>query len=49
MRILGLNLPDNQRVEYGLTLIYGIGWTKSAEIMKQAGIDRQKRRKVEHY
>ena len=42
-RLLGLNLPDDKRVEYALTLVYGIGWTRSAQILKDAAIDKDKR------
>lgn len=44
-RILGLNLPDDKRVEYALTLFYGIGWTVSKRILEQTGIDNKKRMK----
>lgn len=42
-RLLGITLPDDKRVEYALTLLYGIGWTSSGDILKQAGIDTKKR------
>lgn len=42
-RILGLNLPDDKRVEYALTLFYGIGWSKARDILKQTGINTAKR------
>ncbi len=42
-RLLGITLPDDKRVEYALTLLYGIGWTSSGKILDQAGIDVQKR------
>ena len=38
-RIAGVDLPREKRVEIGLTYIYGIGRTKSNEILKEAGID----------
>lgn len=38
-RILGVNLPDDKRVEYALTLFYGIGWTLSRKILDQAGVN----------
>ena len=44
-RILGINLPDDKRVEYALTLFYGIGWTSSRKILEQTGISVQKRMK----
>ncbi len=42
-RLLGLVLPDNARVEYALTLFYGIGWKGSGKVLQQAGIDTHKR------
>ena len=38
-RIAGVDLPREKRVEIGLTYIYGIGRTKSNEILKTAGIN----------
>ena len=38
-RILGVILPDDKRIGYVLTLIYGLGWVNSGKILKQAGID----------
>ncbi len=43
VRLLGLNLPDDKRVEYALTLIYGLGWARSGEILSQTGIDKNKK------
>ena len=37
--IAGVDLPREKRVEIGLTYIYGIGRTKSNEILKEAGIN----------
>lgn len=42
-RLLGVQLPESARIEYALTLLYGIGWTNVAGILKQANIDKQKR------
>ena len=39
VRIEGVVLPDNKRVEYGLTYLFGIGLTLSREILKNASID----------
>ena len=39
-RIAGINIPLNKRAEIGLTYIYGIGRSKSQEILKKAGVDR---------
>lgn len=38
-RIAGVNIPDNKRIEVGLTYIYGIGRASSREILKGAQID----------
>ncbi len=37
-RIAGINIPLNKRVEIGLTYIYGIGRSKSNEILAQVGV-----------
>ena len=38
-RISGVDLPNDKRVEIGLTYIYGIGRTTSNEIIKATGIN----------
>ena len=38
-RIAGVDLPRDKRIEIGLTYIYGIGRTSSAEILEKAGVD----------
>lgn len=38
-RIAGVDLPPNKRIEIGLTYIYGIGRTRSREILKRAGVE----------
>ena len=38
-RIAGVELPSQQRVEIGLTYIYGIGRTTSNQILAKTGID----------
>jgi len=37
-RIAGVTIPSEKRIEVSLTYIYGIGPTKSKEILTQAGI-----------
>jgi len=37
--ISGVNIPDNKRAEVSLTHVFGIGPTKSKEIISDAGID----------
>jgi small subunit ribosomal protein S13 len=38
-RISGINIPLNKRVEIGLTYIYGIGRSKSNELLAKVGIE----------
>ena len=38
-RIAGVDLPNNKRVEIGLTYIYGIGLASSKKILEKANID----------
>ena len=38
-RISGVDLPNEKRIEAGLTYIYGIGWTTSREILEKTGIN----------
>jgi len=42
-RIAGIDLPKDKRIEIGLTYIYGIGRSRSNEILKRLGIDPDKR------
>ena len=42
-RIAGVDVPGNKRIEVGLTYIFGIGRTLSNKILKEAGIDINKR------
>lgn len=45
MRILGINIPDNKKIEYALPYIYGVGHSMSVKILKSAQIDPNKRAK----
>jgi small subunit ribosomal protein S13 len=38
-RIAGVDLPRDKRVEIGLTYIYGVGRSRSNEILEQTGIN----------
>jgi small subunit ribosomal protein S13 len=38
-RIQGVDLPRDKRVEVGLTYIYGIGRSRSQEILEKAGVN----------
>lgn len=43
VRIAGVNIPDEKRVEIALTYIYGIGKTRSNQILEKVGIDKNTR------
>ncbi len=38
-RLAGVDLPSDKRIEIGLTYVYGIGNTKSKEILAKAKVD----------
>ena len=40
MRILGITLPNEKRMEYALTAIFGIGVSSAQKILDKVGIDR---------
>jgi len=42
-RIAGVDLPRDKRVEIGLTYIYGIGLTRSHEILEKTGVNADTR------
>ena len=44
-RIAGVNLPNEKRIEAALPYIYGVGWPLSTKILKETGIDPDKRTK----
>ena len=39
MRILGINLKDDQRIEMALTAVYGIGRSRAHTILNTAGVE----------
>ena len=45
MRILGITVPNEKRLEIGLTCLYGIGIPKARKILDQVGISRGKKAK----
>ncbi|MFH1346735.1 MAG: 30S ribosomal protein S13 [Spirochaetota bacterium] len=45
MRLIGINIPDNKRMEAALTYIYGIGFYTALKILKSAKVDLNKRAK----
>jgi len=45
MRIVGVNIPDNKRIEAALTYLYGIGFSLARKILETVKIDMNKRAK----
>ena len=45
MRILGITLPDNKRIEMALTFLYGVGRSRAQEILDKAKVDYGKKSK----
>src|SRR3990167_7386092 len=45
MRILGITVPNEKRLEIGLTAIYGIGISSARKILSQVSIDHGQRAK----
>ncbi len=43
VRIAGVNIPNDKRVEVALTYIYGIGTTKARKVLEEAKVDKNKR------
>ncbi len=43
VRIAGINLPEEKRVDIGLTYIFGIGRANVVKIMQDAKVDASKR------
>lgn len=38
MRILGITIPEEKRLEIGLTVLFGVGRSRAREILKKAGV-----------
>ncbi len=45
MRLVGINIPDEKRIEISLTYIYGIGPTSAIKMLKIANINPDKKTK----
>ena len=45
MRILGITVPNEKRLEIGLTCLYGIGISSARKILDQVNIDHGKKAK----
>ncbi len=39
MRILGITIPEEKRIEIGLTVLFGIGRARAHSILKKAKVD----------
>lgn len=46
MRIVGVNIPDEKRVDIALSYIYGIGRSNVIEVLKKADVVADKRAKT---
>lgn len=44
-RILGITIPDNKKIAYSLTYIYGIGFSASKVILRSANVNPDKKAK----
>ena len=45
MRILGITIPEEKRLDIGLTTIFGIGRPRARTILKKAGVPLEKKPK----
>ncbi len=45
IRIAGINIPDDKRIEIALTYVYGVGRTTSQKVLDVAGVDPNTRTK----
>ena len=43
MRLLGINISDNKRLEIGLTALYGVGRPRAIMILEKSKIDPNKK------
>ena len=43
MRIAGITIPDNKRLEIALTALYGVGRARARTVLSSLGIDHGKR------
>ncbi len=43
MRLFGINIPDEKRVDISLTYVYGVGTTTAKKLIKETGIPAEKR------
>ncbi len=43
IRILGITLPEEKKIDYALTLVYGIGWKNVYRVLKLTAVDKNKK------
>jgi small subunit ribosomal protein S13 len=43
LRIAGITIPENKRLEIGLTAVYGIGRPRALSVLRELGIDPGKK------
>lgn len=43
MRIAGITLPDNKRISFALTTVYGIGPSRAEKVLLEAKVDAMKK------
>jgi small subunit ribosomal protein S13 len=43
IRIAGIDIPEQKKVRFSLCYIFGIGQTRSGQILKEANVDPEKR------
>lgn len=43
MRLFGVILPDDKRIEYALTLLYGVGLARSKKVLAEVQVSPHKR------
>lgn len=46
MRIAGVNIPDDKRIDIALSYIYGIGRSNGVDVLEKAKVDAAKRTKT---
>jgi len=45
MRLLGITIPEDKRIDIGLTALFGIGRSRATAILAEAGVDSSKKPK----
>jgi small subunit ribosomal protein S13 len=45
MRLLGITIPEDKRIDIGLTVLFGIGRSRAGKLLAEAKVDRAKKPK----